>query len=55
VLSSEQGTKVFPLSNDHKPGEESETKRIKAGGGEIYYRTAKNQIVSFDETKMDKY
>lgn len=42
VLSSEEGRKTYPLSLDHKPGEDSETKRIRDAGGEIYYRTATN-------------
>ena len=36
VMSGEGGTKVFPLSKDHKPEEESEYKRITEGGGKVY-------------------
>jgi serine/threonine protein phosphatase PrpC len=42
VLSSEEGRKTYPLSLDHKPGEDGETKRIRDAGGEIYYRTSTN-------------
>jgi protein phosphatase 2C family protein 2/3 len=55
VLSSDSGRKMYPLSNDHKPGDEKETQRIKDGGGEIYYRTATNQIIMYDQEKMNKY
>jgi serine/threonine protein phosphatase PrpC len=55
VLSSDSGKKIYPLSNDHKPGDESEATRIKNAGGEIYYRTATNQIVTYDKDKMNKY
>jgi hypothetical protein len=46
---------VYPLSLDHKPGDENEIIRIRKAGGEIYYRTAKNQIVTYDENKVEKY
>lgn len=36
VLSSNSGAKYYPLSNDHKPSEESERKRITEAGGKIY-------------------
>lgn len=36
ILSGEGGKRVFPLSKDHKPGEENERKRIIEGGGQIY-------------------
>ena len=55
VLSSEEGKKIYPLSLDHKPGEDSETQRIRDAGGEIYYRTATNQIITYDKDKLDKY
>jgi protein phosphatase 2C family protein 2/3 len=55
VLSSDQGMRCIGLSNDHKPGDEKEAERIKEAGGEIYYRTATNQIVTYDKDKMDKY
>ena len=55
VLSSDQGKKIYALSLDHKPGEESETKRIKEAGGDIYFRTATNQIMNYDRDKMNKY
>jgi serine/threonine protein phosphatase PrpC len=42
VLSADGGKKMYPLSNDHKPGDDKETKRIKDAGGDIYYRTATN-------------
>lgn len=43
------------MSLDHKPGDKNEIIRIRKAGGEIYYRTAKNQIVTYDEKKMEKY
>ena len=55
VLSADGGNKIYPLSNDHKPGDEKEATRIKNAGGEIYYRTATNQIVTYDKDKMNKY
>ena len=55
TLSSDSGQKVYPLSLDHKPGDENEIIRIRKAGGEIYYRTAKHQIVTYDENKVEKY
>ena len=36
VLSAKNGTKFYMLSKDHRPGEESEYKRILEAGGKIY-------------------
>lgn len=36
ILSNDKGNKVIPLSLDHKPGLESERKRIMEAGGQIY-------------------
>mmetsp|Transcript_6807 Transcript_6807/g.12299 ORF Transcript_6807/g.12299 Transcript_6807/m.12299 type:complete len:260 (-) Transcript_6807:1138-1917(-) len=36
VLSSDQGTRVFPLTKDHKPNEENEARRILTAGGKVY-------------------
>lgn len=36
VLSGGNGKKVFTLTKDHKPSEESEQKRIIAAGGKVY-------------------
>lgn len=55
VLSTNAGKNVVPLSQDHKPGDDNEAKRIKLSGGEIYYRTATNQIITYDKDKMNKY
>jgi len=33
---SEEGKRIFPLSRDHKPGDEQERTRIIEGGGQIY-------------------
>ena len=55
VLSTDEGKRVFPLSNDHKPGDDNEILRIRKAGGEIYYRTATNQIITYNKEKMDKY
>jgi protein phosphatase PTC2/3 len=35
-LSMEGGSRLMPLSRDHKPSEENEKKRILDGGGKIY-------------------
>ena len=35
-MSTDHGKRIVPLSLDHKPEEESETKRIEANGGKIY-------------------
>ena len=51
VLSANGGQKIIPLSRDHKPGDEDEIKRIRKAGGEIYFRTARNQIETYDENK----
>ena len=55
VLSSDEGKRVYPLSLDHKPGDESECDRIKKAGGEIYYRTATNQIITYTKETLNKY
>ena len=55
VLSSHGGRKTVPLSFDHKPGDEAETERIRKAGGEIYYRTATNQVITYDKEKLNKY
>lgn len=36
LLSGSGGTKIYPLSRDHKPNDELERKRIIEGGGQIY-------------------
>jgi len=36
ILSSERGNKIIPLSLDHKPGLDLESKRILEAGGQIY-------------------
>ena len=36
ILSAKNGTKVYPLSRDHRPGDEQEYKRILDAGGKIY-------------------
>lgn len=36
VMSGDRGRKVFTLTKDHKPTEESEYKRIIEAGGKIY-------------------
>jgi len=36
VMSGERGTKIYPLSKDHKPSDESEHQRIVANGGRVY-------------------
>ena len=36
LLSAKNGTKFYPLSRDHRPGDEKEYKRILDAGGKIY-------------------
>lgn len=36
VMSQERGSKIIPLSKDHKPEEEDEKKRILEAGGQVY-------------------
>ena len=36
ILSAKNGTKIYPLSRDHRPGDEKEYKRILEAGGKIY-------------------
>ena len=36
ILSAKNGTKFYPLSRDHRPGDEKEYKRILEAGGKIY-------------------
>mmetsp|Transcript_2479 Transcript_2479/g.3811 ORF Transcript_2479/g.3811 Transcript_2479/m.3811 type:complete len:190 (+) Transcript_2479:193-762(+) len=36
VMSSVQGSKFISVTNDHKPSEESEKRRILKGGGQVY-------------------
>lgn len=40
LLSSDNGTKIYSLSRDHKPCDENEKVRIIKAGGQIYHRTA---------------
>jgi len=40
VMSGEGGTKIYPLSKDHKPNEDNEQKRILEAGGKIYQSQA---------------
>jgi len=43
VMSGEGGTKIYPLSKDHKPCEEKERQRIINNGGKVYQSTAQIQ------------
>lgn len=36
ILSNDKGSKIIPLSLDHKPGTDIERKRILEAGGQIY-------------------
>ena len=36
VMSSQNGKKIIALTNDHKPNDEKETKRIIENGGKVY-------------------
>ena len=38
VLSGDEGSRVFPLSRDHKPTDEYEERRVIEAGGRIYSR-----------------
>ena len=55
VMSTNGGKQTIPLSFDHKPGDRKEAERIKEAGGEIYYRTATNEIIQYDYNKVSKY
>ena len=49
ILSAKNGTKFYPLSRDHRPGDEKEYKRILDAGGKIYkteYEYGNNNINS---------
>ena len=35
-MSTDSGTKIVPLSVDHKPENEAETERIERCGGKVY-------------------
>ncbi|CAG9330734.1 unnamed protein product [Blepharisma stoltei] len=43
VMSGDGGTKIYPLSKDHKPCEEKERQRIINNGGKVYQSTAQVQ------------
>ena len=36
IMSGEAGSRIFPLTRDHKPTDDQERKRIIEGGGQIY-------------------
>ena len=38
ILSGDEGSRVFPLSRDHKPTDEFEERRVIEAGGKIYSR-----------------
>ena len=40
LMSAENGEKIVVLSNDHKPTDEVETKRIQENGGRIYQNSS---------------
>ena len=42
IMSGEGGSRIFALSKDHKPMEESEFKRITTAGGKIYQSKSTN-------------
>ena len=47
ILSAKNGSKFYPLSRDHRPGDEKEYKRILDAGGKIYkteYEYGNNNI-----------
>jgi serine/threonine protein phosphatase PrpC len=49
ILSAKNGTKFYPLSRDHRPGDEKEYKRILDAGGKIYkteYEYGNNNVNS---------
>lgn len=51
-MSGHRGTKVYPLTKDHKPMEEIEKRRIIAAGGKIY-QTQSQQLRTFgNEQRM---
>ena len=38
ILSGESGSRIFPLSRDHKPTDPHEQQRIFKAGGQVYSR-----------------
>ena len=49
ILSAKNGSKFYPLSRDHRPGDEKEYKRILDAGGKIYkteYEYGNNNNIS---------
>ena len=57
ILSAKNGTKIYPLSRDHRPGDEKEYKRILEAGGKIYkteYEYGNNNTNSNTNNKNDK-
>ncbi|CAG9318412.1 unnamed protein product [Blepharisma stoltei] len=43
IMSGEKGSKIYPLSKDHKPYEEKEYERIISKGGRVYQSTVQGQ------------
>lgn len=43
VMSGDKGTKIYPLSRDHKPSDEKEYERIVNSGGKVYQSAAQVQ------------
>lgn len=40
---------------DHKPGDDGELARIHKAGGQIYFRTTRNQVETYDESKKELF
>ena len=56
ILSAKNGTKIYPLSRDHRPGDEKEYKRILEAGGKIYkteYEYGNNNTNSNNNNKIN--
>ena len=43
ILSYQNGSKVFPLSHDHKPQAPTEKQRITSAGGKVYQSILKTK------------
>eukprot|EP00357_Protocruzia_adherens_P027163 CAMPEP_0114995738 /NCGR_PEP_ID=MMETSP0216-20121206/13908_1 /TAXON_ID=223996 /ORGANISM="Protocruzia adherens, Strain Boccale" /LENGTH=676 /DNA_ID=CAMNT_0002359837 /DNA_START=319 /DNA_END=2349 /DNA_ORIENTATION=+ len=53
LLSGDGGSKIFPLSRDHKPLDELENRRIIEGGGKIYQTQTAAPRSNFPNSKRE--
>ena len=58
ILSAKNGSKFYPLSRDHRPGDENEYKRILDAGGKIYkteYEYGNKNNYNINNNKFSNY